>query len=172
MLAGHAYWNLGAFVDSDGSTNLKHTLHMPYSARYIEADNILVPTGNLKIVNNTALDFTSPKLIGKDILNAHACGFNCTGYDNAFILDRPRYSAPEASDLSVLTLSSASTGIQLDIKTNQQCLQIYACNNMNGTVPVKQSQQHGPSTTYLQKYGCVSAQAYLHWRTDRSWCYH
>ena len=155
MLSNHVYWQLGAFVDADGSTNLKDTLHMPYSARYIEADNIIVPTGNLKIVNDTALDFTSPKLIGKDILNAHACGFNCTGYDNAFIIDRPRYSAPEATDISVLTMSSPSTGIQLDVKTNQQCMQIYSCINQNGTIPVKQSQQHGSSTTFLKKYGCV-----------------
>ena len=163
MLANHVYWNLGAFVNQEASTVLSTSLHMPYSARAIEIDNIEVPTGGLEIVNGTALDFTSPKQIGKDITNAHQCGFNCTGYDNSFILDRPRSSAPEATDISVLTLSSDATGIRMDIRTNQQNIQIYTCNNMKGTIPVKASQQHGPTTTYIPQYGCVSASRTVEW---------
>ncbi|MCJ1335137.1 hypothetical protein MMC09_000403 [Bachmanniomyces sp. S44760] len=155
MLANHVYWNLGAFVSATASTVLNDTLHMPYSARYIEIDNIEVPTGQIGIVNNTDLDFTSPKQIGQDILNAHQAGFNSTGYDNAFILDRPRYSSPEANDISVLTMASKDTGIQLDIRTNQQSLQIYTCNNMNGTIPLKASQQHGSNTSYVEQFGCI-----------------
>ncbi|KAL8781294.1 MAG: hypothetical protein Q9213_006069 [Squamulea squamosa] len=156
MLANHVYWNLGAFVDSAGSTVLNDTLSMPYAARYIEIDNIEVPTGAIGTVNGTFLDFTSPKQIGRDIDSAiNNCGYNCTGYDNAFIIDRPRYSGPESTDLSMLTMKSNVTGIQLDVYTNQQSLQIYTCNNMNGTMPVKQSQQHANSTTYVEKYGCV-----------------
>ncbi|KAI4258191.1 MAG: hypothetical protein L6R42_005251 [Xanthoria sp. 1 TBL-2021] len=160
MLANHVYWNLGAFVDTVGSTVLNHTLHMPYAARYIQIDNIEVPTGAIGTVNrnnnSSYLDFTSPKQIGRDIESAvNGCGYNCTGYDNAFILDRPRCSGPEATDLSMLTLSSNSTGIQMDIYTNQQSLQIYTCDNTNGTMPVKQSQQHASNTTYVEKYGCV-----------------
>lgn len=163
MLANHVYWNLGAFVNQEASTVLKDTLYMPYSARAIQVDNILVPTGGLEIVKGTPLDFTSPKQIGQDIANAHQCGFNCTGYDNSFILDRPRYSAPEATDLTVLTLSSPVTGIQMDIRTNQQNLQIYTCGNMNGSIPVKASQQHGPATTYVPQYGCVSVSSVRVW---------
>ncbi|KAL8989783.1 MAG: hypothetical protein Q9169_008282 [Polycauliona sp. 2 TL-2023] len=161
MLANHVYWNLGAFVDPAGSTILNHTLHLPYAARYIEIDNIKVPTGALGTVkdsNDQYLDFTSPKQIGRDIESAiNGCGFNCTGYDTGFILDRPRYSGPESHDVSMLTLSSASTGIQMDVYTNQQVMQIYTCDNMNGTIPAKQSQQQagGNGTTFVEKYGCV-----------------
>ncbi|MCJ1409018.1 hypothetical protein MMC19_003095 [Ptychographa xylographoides] len=155
MLANHVYWNLGAFVSPTASTILNATLHMPYSARAIVIDNIEVPTGALEIVNGTALDFTSPQQFGANIANAHQAGYNSTGYDNAFILDRPRYSSPEATDLPVLTMSSAETGIQMTLRTNQQSLQIYSCNNMNGTIPVKNSQQHAADTTYVQQYGCV-----------------
>ncbi|KAL8682077.1 MAG: hypothetical protein Q9186_001866 [Xanthomendoza sp. 1 TL-2023] len=156
MLANHVYWNLGAFTDTTGSTVLNNTLHMPYAARYIEIDNIEVPTGAIGTVKGNFLDFTSPKQIGRDIESAiNNCGYNCTGYDNAFILDRPRCSAPESTDLSMLTLSSNSTGIQMDIYTNQQSLQIYTCDNTNGTIPVKQSQQHDNGTTYVEKYGCM-----------------
>ncbi|CAF9920767.1 hypothetical protein IMSHALPRED_004997 [Imshaugia aleurites] len=156
MLANHVYWNLDAFSNPSDLTILNDTLHMPYSARYVQIDNIEVPNGTIGIVNGSALDFTSPKQIGRDILNAiDDCGFNCTGYDNAFILDRPRYSAPEATDISVLTMYSNVTGIQLDVYTNQQSLQLYACDNLNGTIPVKMSQQHGNTTSYVPQYGCL-----------------
>ena len=160
MLANHVYWNLDAFANPSDTTILNNTLYMPYSDRYIEIDNIEVPNGTIGIVNDTFLDFTSPKQIGRDIENAvNACGLGCTGYDNAFVLDRPRYSAPEATDISVLTMSSNVTGIQLDIRTNQQSLQIYTCNNiaLMANIPVKQSQQHSTngSTTTVPKYGCV-----------------
>ena len=158
MLANHVYWNLDAFANPADTTILNNTLQMPYAARYIEIDNIEVPNGSIGIVDDTFLDFTAPKQIGRDIeMAVNACGFNCTGYDNAFILDRPRYSASEATDLSVLTLASDVTGIQLDIKTNQQNLQIYTCNNQDGTIAVKKSQQHATdgSTTYVPKFGCI-----------------
>ena len=158
MLANHVYWNLDAFSNPSDPTILNNTLHMPYAKRYIEIDNIEVPTGLIGIVDDTFLDFTNPKQIGRDVDKAvNACGLGCTGYDNAFILDRPRYSAPEATDLTMLTMSSMVTGIQMDIKTNQQSLQIYTCDNLNGTIPVKKSQQHSTngSTTYVPKYGCI-----------------
>lgn len=158
MLANHIYWNLDAFANPADPTILNNTLYMPYAARYIEFDSIEVPTGTIGVVTNTSLDFTSAKQIGRDIEKAaNECGSGCTGYDNAFILDRPRYSAPESTDLSVLTMASSVTGIQLDIRTNQQSLQIYTCDNLNGTIPVKKSQQHSTngSTTYVPQYGCV-----------------
>lgn len=157
MAFGHAYWNLDAFVNPHDNTILNHALHLPYSPRYIGIDNIEVPTGGIGLVRNTPLDFAPPKQIGTDILSTvNNCGFNCTGYDNAFIIDRPRYSGPESTDLTIFTISSPVTGIQLDIKTNQQSVQTYSCNGMNGMIPVKESQQHEKGkTTYVPKYGCI-----------------
>ena len=159
MLANHIYWNLDAFSNPEDNTILQNRLHLPYAARYIEIDNIEVPTGAIGVVSGTPLDFTSPKTIGRDIQQTiNGCGYGCTGYDNAFILDRPRYSAPESTDLSVLTMSSSITGIQLDIYTNQQSLQIYTCDNIAKMtdIPVKKSQQHSRNgTTTVPQYGCV-----------------
>ncbi|KAI4183219.1 MAG: hypothetical protein L6R41_005516 [Letrouitia leprolyta] len=157
MLANHVYWNLGAFVDTAGSSILNHTLHMPYSARYIEIDNIEVPTGVIGTVASVPfLDFTSPKAIGRDIADAvNFCGYGCTGYDQAFILDRPRGSGPESRDLSVLSLGSASTGIRMDVFTNQQSLQVYTCDNQDGSVGVKGSQRHDGGTEHVEQYGCI-----------------
>lgn len=158
MLANHVYWNLDAFTSGSSSSVLNDTLHMPYSKRSIVVDSLEIPTGALAATKGTPLDFTSPKQIGKDTLQAKACGDGCVGYDNAFILDRPAGSAAEATDLTVLSLSSPHTGIKLDIQTNQQSLQIYSCVGQNGTIGVKESQEHGQAgeKTYVNKYGCVS----------------
>lgn len=136
---------------------MNNTLYLPYADRYIQIDGIEVPNGTIALTANTPLDFTSPTLIGDNINNTvNNCGTGCTGFDNAFILDRPRYSAPEATDLTVLTLSSPETGIQLTLKTNQQSIQIYSCNNLNGTITAKADQQHGGNaTTSYEKYGCI-----------------
>ena len=157
MLANHVYWNLGAFVDEEAVYILNDTLYMPYADRFIEIDGIEVPTGGIGVTNGTALDFTKPgKTIGQDIYNTKGgCGTGCTGYDNAFILDRPRYSAPDDPSVEVLQMWSPSTGIQMSLETNQQGLQIYSCNGQNGTIPVKEDQQHLSNTTYVEKYGCV-----------------
>ena len=161
MLANHVYWNLGAFVDEDSVHIFNDTLYMPYADRYIETDGILIPTGQIGVTNGTALDFThGPTQLGPNIHEAVGlCGTGCTGIDNGFILDRPRYTSPEDPNLEVLRMYSPSTGIQMSLETNMQGTQIYTCNGQNGSIKVKKSQQHLNSTTYVEKYGCIVIEA-------------
>ena len=161
MLANHVYWNLGAYVDDESVYIYNDTLYMPYSDRYIKTDGILIPTGELGVTNGTALDFTQPDtMIGPNLMNADGfCGTGCTGIDNAFILDKPRYTSPEDPNLEVLRMSSPSTGIQMSLETNMQGLQIYSCNGQNGSIKVKKSQQHLNGTTYVEQYGCIVVEA-------------
>ncbi|KAK3052965.1 hypothetical protein LTR09_006029 [Extremus antarcticus] len=161
MLANHVYWNLGAYVDDQATYVLNDTLYMPYADRWIETDGILIPNGTIGVTNGTALDFTSPgKTIGEGVQDAEGyCGTGCTGIDNAFVLDRPRYGSPEDPNLQVLQMTSPSTGITMSLETNMQGTQIYTCNGQNGTIPVKKSQQHGSKKTYVEKYGCIVIEA-------------
>jgi aldose 1-epimerase len=157
MLANHVYWNLGAFYGEEGQTVLNNTLYMPYAERIIDIDGIEVPTGGINLTNGTSYDFQKPKQIGQDTFKLeNSCGTGCQGYDNAFILDRPRYSGPDDPQLEVLRLWAPSTGIQMSLESNQQSLQFYECTGLNGTIPVKKSQQHNPNnTTYVEKFGCM-----------------
>lgn len=158
MLSNHIYWNLNAFK---AQTILNDTtLWMPYSDRYIETDPILIPTGEIGLVSNTpALDFLDPKLLGTAINNATGvCGNNCTGIDNAFIIDRPAYSRDDDANFPVLSVWSNITGIQMTVKTNMQGLQIYSCNGQDGSIPIKASQaqrNNGTGAQYVNKYGCL-----------------
>lgn len=129
MLANHVYWNLGAFVDEEALYIYNDTLYMPYADRIIDIDGIEVPTGQVNLTNGTLYDFTSPRQIGDpSVLGNGSCGTGCAGYDNAFILDRPRYSDLNDPGLEVLRMSSPVTGIQMSLESNQQGLQIYTCN--------------------------------------------
>lgn len=164
MLANHIYWNLNAFKNP---TILNDTyLQMPLSERMIAVDNIKVPTGEILEVDSAyqgAADFLQPKLVGQDIAKTTGlCGFNCTGYDTCFLIDREdSYSAPNSMVHSV-RVASDKTGISMDVATNQAALQIYACNGQNGTIATKESQakrnmaQDGnPGAAYINKYGCI-----------------
>lgn len=161
MLANHIYWNLNAWKEETILNDT--TLWMPYSARYIGVDSILVPNGTIQTVaSHPALDFTAPKLVGADISDAvDYCGGGCVGYDNAFIVDRPYGTGLTASNFPVLSLWSGTTGIRMDVSTNQQGLQVYSCNGQNGTIPVKPSQvarnagAAGGGAKYVNKYGCL-----------------
>jgi aldose 1-epimerase len=185
MLVPHFYWNLGAFTTPTILDD--QTLWMPYSDRYIEVDNILVPTGDIATVaSRPVLDFTSPKTVGRDLSSAtNLCGYSCRGYDNAFILDRPRGTSSEAANFPVLSIWSMATGIRMDVSTNQQCLQIYSCNGQNGTIPVKPSQVqrnshvYGGGAKFIERHGClvVETQSWIdgvnhpEWGNSGDWIY-
>jgi aldose 1-epimerase len=162
MLSNHIYWNLNAFKEP---TVLKDTsLQLPLSHRFIGGDSILIPNGTIHDVETAfsgALDFTSPKLIGRDIeKTTELCGAGCTGYDTCFLVDRPPTSAPDSLD-TVLRAASSSTGISLDVATNQAAVQIYTCSGQNGSIATKQSQakrnkaESGDAgASHVNKYGC------------------
>ncbi|PGH23312.1 hypothetical protein AJ80_02564 [Polytolypa hystricis UAMH7299] len=162
MLAHHIYWNLNVFKQP---TVLNDTyLQLPLSNRYIQVDSNLIPTGQVPGVSsspNGTLDFLKPKLIGQDLASAKVCGDNCTGYDTCFVIDRPTNisdwtSSPETMVLA-LNMTSETTGINMQLTTNQKAVQIYTCNGQNGKIPVKRSQvqRNGNGTQFVNKYGCV-----------------
>ena len=141
MLSSHTYWNLDGFQNPNTPLALNHSLHMPYAGQPVAADNILIPTGDiLANKKNGVFDFwSSPKQLGADMSSPDmlgACGFNCTGYDNCFVLDRDAQLgfSYDWRQAPVATLASPWSGIQVDIYTDQHAMQVYSCNNMNGTV--------------------------------------
>ncbi|KAH8177931.1 aldose 1-epimerase domain-containing protein [Sarocladium implicatum] len=164
MLTSHTYWNLDGFANNETSSALNHTLHMPYSGQRVGVDNILIPTGDiLPNAKGSVNDFWSePKQIGASWDDEELegnCGFNCTGYDNCWTVNREqmvpydwRTSGP------VVTLSSEWSGIQIDVFSDQDAFQMYSCNFQNGSMALKSSQgieddEDFPRT--IPQYGCV-----------------
>lgn len=126
---------------------------MPYATRRILTDNLLIPTGELHDnKRGQAFDFWSkPKQLGKDLnkpVMQGACGYNCTGYDTAFLFDGD--GPPEWEKVPVATLASKWSGIQVDVFTDQAAYQIYSCNNMNGTPSTSMSESASYKLTRIQ----------------------
>ncbi|KAK5175428.1 uncharacterized protein LTR77_000567 [Saxophila tyrrhenica] len=165
MLTSHTYWNLDGWRNT-GSAGLvgEHELRMSWAGRRVGVDGILVPTGEiLQNEEGGVFDFWSaPKQIGQDLGSdglEGACGTGCKGYDTCFI-----FSGSVGCDdgnwreRAVATLKSPWSGCQMDVYTNQQALQVYSCNNMNGTFPLMETQgffEDAERPRTVQKYGCV-----------------
>jgi aldose 1-epimerase len=162
MLSNHIYWNLNGFKRHD---LLEDTfLQLPLSPRFVATDGILIPNGtilNADMAYGGSPDFTSGKLFGADIDETTGlCGTGCTGYDNCFIVDRPpAYAGAGDAMVPTVRMNSSTTGISLDIATNQHAVQIYSCNGQDGHIPVKQSQverNNGRGAQFVNQYGCVA----------------
>jgi aldose 1-epimerase len=62
--------------------------------------------------------------------------------------------------IPAVSIWSSTTGIKMDVETNQQGVQIYTCNGQNGTIAVRQSQQTANqgddnAAAFIQQHGCV-----------------
>ncbi|RDA84036.1 hypothetical protein CP532_6513 [Ophiocordyceps camponoti-leonardi (nom. inval.)] len=161
MLSSHTYWNLDGFANEATSSALNHSLHLPYSGQRIGVDSILIPTGDvLPNPLGSVNDFWSkPRQIGAawggEGLEGN-CGENCTGYDNCYTINRaPRGSFDWRTSGPVATLSSDWSGIQLDVFTDQEAMQLYSCNGQNGTLALKRTQGTNAFPRTIPKYGCV-----------------
>lgn len=134
MLTQHTYFNLDAFANPKTDLIWNHTYSTPFSKRLLEPDASMVPTGKLTTIPKDDInDFWSkPKEIGASIGSpgwVGNCGTSngCEGYNNCWIVDKN-----PILDRPVATLSSAWSGIKLDIHTNQGAVQLYTCYYMNG----------------------------------------
>lgn len=162
MMSQHTYWRLDAFTSPDPTVK-DHVMQIK-ADKFIKCDQYEVPTGQIASVTGTALDFTSPKPIGQDLMKAQECGTNCTGYDNAWVITDPN---PNEKTLIVY---SPVTGIELSINTDQVAYQFYSCVTMDGTIPVKTTQANG-SHKFVEQYGCfvLEAENYIDGINNPQW---
>ncbi|MEM7502390.1 MAG: aldose epimerase family protein [Pseudomonadota bacterium] len=112
-LTNHAYFNL----EGDGAAIDDHYLSLNTSAM-TEVDDEMIPTGALKSVGSTALDFRAEQRIG-DVLNAQG------GIDTNFVIDRGAQELVLAG-----TLYSPKSGVRLAVQTTQPGVQVFTGQNL------------------------------------------
>jgi aldose 1-epimerase len=161
MLTSHTYWNLDGFANPEDQTTFNHTFHIPYSGQRVGVDNILIPDGTILPNEKYSVNdfWSAPKQIGANHTAPELlgnCGFNCTGYDNCYLVNR---SPAEALDWRnsgpVASLASEWSGIKLDIYSDQAAFQMYSCPGQDGTLPIKSTQGAEGGSRFVPKYGCV-----------------
>ncbi|KAI1451928.1 galactose mutarotase-like protein [Annulohypoxylon moriforme] len=160
MLTHHTYFNLDAYKNPDTLKIWNHTLYLPYSKRYLVADDGALPTGKIATAEpNSINDFASRP----GLLLGHArgdpkfsgnCGGGgaCEGYNGYFLID----DAPE--DAAVVQLASEFSGITADLRTDQSGVVVYSCNWMDGTADLK-STQGSKNNRKVVRSSCVAIEA-------------
>jgi aldose 1-epimerase len=122
-LTNHAYWNL---TDGGAGDALGHLLTIE-ADRYLPTDEGLIPSGELKPVADTPLDFLLPTAIGARLEQLGQLG----GYDHCYVLNKPD---GETGPALAATLVSPESGRMMEVYTTQPGVQLFSGNCLDGTL--------------------------------------
>ena len=145
-MTNHSYFNL----DGDPSKSNSDYLLTIYADAYTPVDSTFMTTGEIVSVEGTDMDFRTPTAVGARIDNDFEQLKNGKGYDHNWVLNtKGDITRPCA------TLESPSTGIVLDVYTNEPGIQIYAGNFLDGTLTGKKGIVYGHRASV-----CLETQKY------------
>jgi aldose 1-epimerase len=127
-LTQHAYFNLKG--DGTGDV-LGHSLRIAAS-KFTPVNDGMIPTGELRSVEGTALDFRKARVIG-DRINAKEEQMTLGGgYDHNFVLDNQSGSLAPAA-----FVHEPWSGRTMEVSTTEPGLQFYSGNFLDGTLTGK-----------------------------------
>ncbi|PRY06842.1 aldose 1-epimerase [Pontibacter ummariensis] len=132
-LTNHSYLNLAAGEAEDA---LGHIVTLN-ADKYTVVDETLIPTGELRDVKGTVMDFTTPQAIGARVNQVEG-----GGYDHNYVLTDTSEKLKKAA-----TVYEPTTGRVMEVFTTEPGIQFYSGNFLDGTITGSGGE------TYRKHYG-------------------
>ncbi len=145
-ICSHSFFNLAGIKSQEvGSHEL-----MINAKQFTPYDETNIPTGEIRDVKDTPMDFLEPHLIGERIdADDEQLQFGI-GYDHNWILDKP------LNELGLAVVySEPKSGRSLEVYTTQPGIQVYTANYHDGTEVGKQGVAYQKRSAI-----CLEAQSY------------
>ena len=128
-LTNHSYFNL------DGDKNVLGEVLQLNAEKYTPVDATLIPTGEIRPVKGTPLDFTHPVAIGAHIAEMKG---DPGGYDHNFVL-----SADRGKLKLVASVVDPASGRKMEVWTTEPGVQFYSGNFLDGSLTGKRGIVYG-----------------------------
>lgn len=138
-LTNHTYFNLA------GSGDIKNHRLILASDFYTPVNAEMIPTGEVRSIQKTALDFTKPVPLG---VRFSKLGGKPLGYDHNFILRSNGNSI-------AARVTDPKSGRVLEVVTTQPALQLYTANHLDGSITGKGGMVYHAHTGF-----CLETQHY------------
>ena len=120
-LTHHSYFNLTA-----GKENILNHKVMINANSYVGIDNNLIPTGQIRNLIGTEMDFTLPKIIGSRIDMVDG------GYDHCYIINK------NPDDMSLIArVHEETSGRIMEVYSTEPGVQFYSGNFLDGSIKGK-----------------------------------
>ena len=130
---------------------------------FTPSDKLYIPTGEIKSVEGTPMDFRTPHALGDSINSTFDQIQNATGYDHNFCLNT------NGDDTQVCaSLYSPKTGIYMEMFTNEPGVQVYS-GNFQGVGPDAKIARKGGITYPKHVSVCLESQKYPDSPNNADW---